>query len=126
MKQLILLAWPLLFCILQPNDCSRFRNGKFKATIKGAPYFIERNGDLQREWVLGATDSRNSTLHVKWISDCTYTLAPTEETLKKAPHIPKYAVLTSEIIKTTDSSYTTKVTANYSTFVDTTTFIRVN
>lgn len=126
MKQLILPAWLLLFCITQPNDCSRFRNGKFRATIKGAPYFIERNGDLQREWVLSTTDSRRSTLHVKWISDCTYTLVPTEETLKKAPLIPKYAVLTSEIIKTTDSSYTTKVTANFSTLIDTITFIRVN
>src|ERR1700722_10584078 len=126
MKQLILPILVLLFCSMTPpTDCGRFRNGKFRSSINGAPYFIERNGDFQREYILGAPDSAVMTFHVKWISDCTYTVDPTAETHKKIPAIPKDAVLTSEIIKTTDSTYTTKSTSNFSTLVDTVTFIRV-
>jgi hypothetical protein len=127
MKQLILPMVALLFCsMILPTDCSRFRNGKFKSKIDGAPYFIERNGDFQREYILGTADSATLTFHVKWISDCIYTVDPTEETHKKIPAMPKDAILTSEIIKTTDSTYTTKSTSNFSTLVDTVTFTRVN
>ena len=127
MKKLILPVLALLFCSMtSPTDCSRFRNGKFRSSINGAPYFIERKGDFQREYVLGSPDSAMLTFHVKWISDCTYTVDPTDETRKKIPQLPKDAILTSEIISTTDSTYTTRSTSNFATLVDTVTFARVN
>ncbi len=90
------------------------------------PYFVERNGDFQREYILGTADSSIATFHVKWLSDCTYTIDPTEESRKKFPNIPKDGLLTTEIINTTDSTYTTRSTSNFSTLVDTVTFTRVN
>jgi hypothetical protein len=127
MKKLILPVLLLFLCsmTLRPTDCSRFRNGKFRSTLQGKPYFVERHGDFQTEYIGGTPDSTIFTFHVKWIGDCTYTIVPTEETIKKFPNLPKNVVLTSEIIRTTDTSYTTKVTSNFSTLIDTGTYTRV-
>ncbi|OSZ78452.1 hypothetical protein CAP35_09425 [Chitinophagaceae bacterium IBVUCB1] len=96
----------------QSKNCTQFKNGLFKLIDPeaGVSYF-KRNGRKQIEWTHTKTDS--SVLIVKWIDDCTYTLTPTKETLKKAPAFPSNAMLTVHIIEVRDSSYLQVTTCNF-------------
>lgn len=97
----------------QHLDCNRFTNGSFKIidTTSGTSFII-RTGENQTEITEGNTDS--TTLIVKWLNDCTYTLVPTEETRRKNPSLPVNAMLTVEIIETQLNSYIQITTSNFS------------
>lgn len=124
MKQLLLPATLLLLCsMVTPPECSRFKNGKFRTMIDGKTNYIERKGDFQKEYIVG--DTAILTFHIKWLSECAYTITPTPQTLTHYPTLPSTAMLTCEIIATTDTSYTTRTTANFAALVDTGTFVKV-
>jgi hypothetical protein len=95
-------------CVPHPLDCSRFRNGKFKSTLHGHPYFVERYGSFQTEYLVGAKDSMLMTFTVDWLNDYTYTLHPTPATLKKYPKIKPGEMVTVQIIHITPNSYTVR------------------
>ena len=113
-------------CRLHPKDCSRFRDGTFQSTLRGHPYFIERKGAVQKEYVLGTPDSAVMFFNVEWLNDYTYTLKPTPETLTKFPKEPKNAMMTIEIIRTTPKSYVERTTTNFSDRSEVEEFTKVN
>jgi hypothetical protein len=110
MRYLAVLSLSILLtgCFLHPSDCSRFRNGNFKAMVNGRPYIVERNGSFQKEYLLGSSDSMLMTFTVTWLNDYTYTLRPTPATLKKYPKIKPGEMVTVEIIHTTPKTYTVR------------------
>jgi len=103
----------------QAMNCGKFKNGKFKSTFEGRSIVIERSGATQTETLTafnGKTLAKPivMTLNVKWLNDCTYTISPTEESLKKYPKYPRNAVITVKILKVSENSYTQSATANFS------------
>lgn len=115
MKNLILLFFFVTSstCLFgQTMDCKKFKDGTFKTLPQdGAPVTtIVRKGDIQKEKTQGKRGS--SELIVKWIDDCTYTLTPTEKTLKKSPGLPKNMILTVEITEVKEHSYMQTTTCN--------------
>lgn len=100
----------------QTMDCKKFKEGTFKTLPQdGVPETtIVRKGNLQKEKTQGKKGS--SELTVKWIDDCTYTLTPTEKTLKKSPALPKNMVLTVTITEVREHSYLQTTTSNFSDF----------
>ncbi len=129
---------PLSYCIILSLlfcDCTKhsshfdhFRNGKF-IKISGPnvhrQYFIERYGDLQKEYILGNPKVTVMLFHVKWTNDSTYQIWPTEDMYKKYPQIPKNHILTNEIIETKVNSYVVRLTDNSSNTTFTAEFARV-
>jgi hypothetical protein len=100
----------------KPANCAAFRNGRFKSKYAGHRYIIERSGLNQKEYFIDAKDSLISFVTIKWLDDCTYTLTPTKETLKRSK-LPANAMITVTITNTTSNSYTQMSTSNY---IDTT------
>lgn len=108
----------------QNLECNRFKNGSFKIIdSETGTSFIERKGARQCEITEGEKDS--TTFIVKWIDDCTYTLTPTKETLKKYQSLPDNATLTVRIIETQANSYTQISTSNFSDIKATNEVIKV-
>src|ERR1041385_7514942 len=104
MKTMLVLAGILLNAFIscaQQMDCKPFRNGLFKMESEST-WIINRNGNLQTETAEGSNDT--ASFVVNWIDDCTYTLTPTEETLKLKKVSGKNTV-TVRIIETRPSSY---------------------
>ncbi|MBS1536584.1 MAG: hypothetical protein JST20_02400 [Bacteroidetes bacterium] len=103
-------------------DCSKFKNGTFKIlnpALKG--YTIKRNGNIQIE----SYKENEQVYKIEWIKDCTYTLTPTEETLKKTPNFPKTGVLTIKIIQVKPNSYIQTTSSNFSSQVQTSEIIKI-
>ncbi|HLC82881.1 MAG TPA: hypothetical protein VJI69_03555 [Bacteroidia bacterium] len=96
----------------QAMDCKKFKEGTFKTLPQDdAPETtIVRKGEIQKEKTKGTRGT--SELIVKWIDDCTYTLTPTEKTLKKSPGLPKNMVLTVTITDVKEHSYMQTTTCN--------------
>jgi hypothetical protein len=93
-------------------DCQKFRNGTFKMTYEGKKGIIKRYKDVQEEYLNG--DGKPTMIFsVKWINDCTYTLTPTAATRKSLPDIPKDAIMTVNIIRTTANGYTYSATYSW-------------
>jgi hypothetical protein len=113
----------LFMVIAQSMDCTKFRNGTFKMVNDGTTTIIERNGNKQLEFYNGS--KAPTSLIVNWVDDCTYTLKPTEETLKKLPGIPKEALLTVKIIKVSNNTYIQTSTSNFSELVLTSEVIKI-
>ena len=115
MKPLICLILFILSssCLIgQEMDCKKFKEGTFK-TIQGNGFpetTIRRKGNIQKEKTQGKKGT--SELTVKWIDDCTYTLTPTEKTLKKSPTLPKNMVLTVKITEVKEHSYIQTTSCN--------------
>ena len=101
------------FVFGQKMDRAKFKEGTFKILPQeGYPEMtIIRKGDKQIEKVKGKKGHDEMT--VKWMDDCTYTLTPTEKTLKKTPQLPKNAVLTVTITEVKENSYMQTTTANF-------------
>lgn len=78
------------------TDCSQLKSGKFKM-VTDETYILVRKGNLQYEYVGENTTEPKSIFYVKWISDCVYTLTPTEETYQKTPAYKQVGVLTVTI-----------------------------
>lgn len=96
----------------QTMDCKKFKEGTFKTLPQDdAPETtIVRKGNIQKEKTKGKKGT--SELIVKWIDDCTYTLTPTEKTLKKSPGLPENMVLTVTITEVREHSYMQTTTCN--------------
>jgi len=92
-------------------DCKKLRTGKFRSLIDGKTTIMERTPTTETDYLDGNVVSAIYT--VKWLNDCTYTLTPTEQTVKLHPEIRKGAVFTVEIVLKNTNSYTTVVSANY-------------
>ncbi|MDB5009518.1 MAG: hypothetical protein JWQ06_307 [Mucilaginibacter sp.] len=93
-----------------PLNCKQYRDGTFKITLKKTT-IIKRSGATESDYPQGSTIP--IVYKVKWKNDCTYTLTPTRETLKKHPYIKKNTVLTVEIVQQNTNSFTQVVSANY-------------
>lgn len=104
-----------------PQDCQKFRNGKFKMIFNGHTTIITRSGNIQIERREGV----ENTLNVKWADDCTYILTPTKEMLKKSPETPKDAFVKVEITKVNKDSYVQSSTSNFSDKVLTAEIFRI-
>jgi hypothetical protein len=98
----------------QSLNCEKFKNGTFKMTNNGLTAIIKRSGLFQTEEINNPKVKLSITYAVKWIDGCTYTLTPTDETLKRLPAMPRNTVLTVKIIKVSENSYTQQTTANTS------------
>ena len=85
---------------------------------------IERSGDTQKEYVIAGKDTSISTLSVKWLDDCTYTLTPDEQTRIKTKS-PEGAMMTVHIISTTDTSYEQTCTSNFNNKILTYQFFKI-
>ena len=109
----------------KPANCANFKNGKFKTKVFGSNYFIERSGNMQKEYSIHGKDTALSTLAVKWLDDCTYTLTPDEETRIRTK-LPKNALITVHIISTTSNSYEQTGTANFSDKIYAYHFFKIN
>lgn len=98
------------------SECKKFREGTYKIIYNEEKTFhIERQGNIQSEVIVGDTDT--SFYIVEWISDCTYTLTPTERTLKEHPIEGEDPLITVEITAVRDNSYMQTTTANFTDFV---------
>ncbi len=79
MKNLFI-AFLLLFAgytFAQPQDCEKFKNGKFMIPDDGlGASYIERTGDRQVEY--GEGSGMKLAFKVEWINECTYTLTLSE------------------------------------------------
>lgn len=93
----------LLLNSCEPTDCARFKNGTFRITDHGRVDIIERNGAVQKEYWNGAKEPTVYT--VKWVDECTYTLTPSADVFRKYPKMPKNAMMTVKINRTTPDSY---------------------
>jgi len=116
MLKIIFTSVLLFFCIYahaQVKNCSSFREGTFKMEFKGKSILIKRYGNVQYEYLNNAQVA-TMVFTVKWINDCTYTLKPDAATLKKFEFLPKNALLTVKILKTTANSYFHSMSNNYS------------
>ena len=105
----------LLFnCIIIFNsfaiDCSKLKFGKFKIT-KDDTYILVRKGNLQYEYIGKISQKPKSVFYVKWISDCVYTLTPTEETYEENPIYKEVGALTVTI-KEVNKNYYVAVTTS--------------
>ena len=82
-RLLLILALILTSISFGQNDCKKYRNGTFKYVDKdsGNVFLIKRKGNIQYEEIEG--EAEVYAFHVKWISDCMYTLYPTKETLER-------------------------------------------
>lgn len=110
------LFFPLLFLVTiakaQQLDCKKFKNGTFKMTYDGKNGIIRRYQNVQEEYLNG--DGKPTMVFtVKWLNDCTYTLTPTADTRKSIPSIPKDAVMTVNITKTTSTTYSYSATYSW-------------
>jgi len=97
----------------QTTNCKNFREGTFQMNFKGKAILIKRYGNIQYEYLNNA-QKPTMIFDVKWINDCTYTLKPTAATLKAFRLLPKNALLTVKIGKTTPRSYFHTTSNNYS------------
>ncbi|MEO8515157.1 MAG: hypothetical protein ABI426_00350 [Flavobacterium sp.] len=85
MRKILLIMPVLLFSVIsfaQENKCSKYKNGTFKLLdqANNVTYIIERNGNKQYEQIEG--EKTKIDFDVNWISDCSYTLHPTKETIE--------------------------------------------
>jgi hypothetical protein len=92
-------------------DCKPVREGTFKTTINGKVTIMKRTATTELDYLDGSTVPVTYT--VKWKVDCSYTLTPTQETLKLHPEIKKNAVFTVETFLQNTHSYTQVLSANY-------------
>jgi hypothetical protein len=92
-------------------DCKTLRTGTFKSIIQGKTTIMERTATTETDYLDGNVVS--AIYAVKWLNDCTYTLTPTEQTIKLHPEIKKGTIFTVEIVLKNTNSYTTIVSANY-------------
>ncbi|RZK58543.1 MAG: hypothetical protein EOO91_08025 [Pedobacter sp.] len=97
----------------QTLDCSKFKEGIFTMEYEGTPITIKRFGNTQGEYVSKAKVA-TMTFEVKWLDDCTYTLAHDAKTHKKFPKIPDNAMITVKIIKIVGETYYYTSTSNFS------------
>ncbi len=92
-------------------DCKTLRTGTFKSIIQGKTTIMERTATTETDYLDGNVVS--AIYAVKWLNDCTYTLTPTEQTIKLHPEMKKGSIFTVEIVLKNTNSYTTIVSANY-------------
>jgi hypothetical protein len=97
----------------QTVGCSKFKEGIFTMEYEGTPITIKRFGNTQGEYV-GKAKVPTMTFEIKWLDDCTYTLAHDAKTHKKFPQIPENAMITVKITKVVGETYYYTSTSNFS------------
>jgi len=100
----------------QTLDCSKFKEGIFTMEYEGTPLTIKRFGNKQSEYVAKAKVP-TMTFDIKWLDDCTYTLAHDAKTHKKFPQIPENAMITVKITIIVGETYYYTSTSNFSDLV---------
>jgi len=94
-----------------PRDCQKFKNGKFRTTVRGFSTIIERTGAIQHEF------TQDSTVHVSymvtWIDDCSFTLKPNKDFFDQYKNIPENALIFVTITKVNDNSYEQTVKSDF-------------
>ncbi len=84
MKKILLILVVLLFSSVSfgQEKWGRYKDGTFKLVdkVRNETHIIKRKGNIQSEEVEGTTLKYD--FEVKWINDCSYTLHPTEDTIK--------------------------------------------
>ena len=107
MKNLLIIGL-LTFCLTgygQSNECSNFRTGEFRMEDPSTGInFISRTELFQIEHLPKL--EVKVQLNVNWIDSCTLKLTLNKVLLNPKKMLIEDFVLVSEIIKTTDSSYT--------------------
>ena len=106
---LIMLCFACVNAHAQKLNCSKFHNGTFKMTFDGKTDTVIRAGAIQTELF---NNTNKGTFNVKWTDECTYTLIPTAETLKKETGMPPNMVVTVKITATAKNTYTQTITNN--------------
>jgi len=86
----------------QNIDCSTFKDGTFSLVANGGTYIITRKGSKQTEEVVKTGEI--ISFKVVWVNKCTYTLTPTNKTVRTTG-IPKTAVVTVVISEVKKNSY---------------------
>lgn len=115
MKRYLVLTVLVCLCCFgfkQQQSCKKFRNGTFRIPNKPRDYIITRKGAVQFEQLEG--DTQQDKFLVKWLSDCVYTLTPSDEYLVRNPRFNKNSTLTVTITSVTDTSYMQTTTSNFS------------
>jgi hypothetical protein len=100
----------------QTLDCAKFKEGIFKMEYNGGPLTIKRFGNVQGEYY-GKAKVPTMTFVVKWLDDCTYTLAHDAKTHKKFPELPGNAMITVKITKIEGETYEYTSISNFSDLV---------
>ena len=92
------------------QSCAKFKNGTFKVTDPGSKKvcIITRDGNTQTERM--EESDQTYDFDIVWIDDCTYTVTPTAATAARNKDVLKAGTMTVKITKSTETSYTQKVT----------------
>lgn len=115
MKRLILLVLILtkFDAFSQPNDCSRFRDGKFRIadTRAGAVIIADRRGGYQTE--SSETLKAVVRFRISWQDDCTYTLY-LDKVIRNENKIdfPQNMQVRVKIVETTRNGYTQQTSSS--------------
>ena len=110
MKAMIFAAVLLATLASYSQSCAKFKNGTFKVTDPGSKKvcIITRDGNTQTERM--EESDQTYDFDIVWIDDCTYTVTPTAATAARNKDVLKAGTMTVKITKSTDTSYTQKVT----------------
>lgn len=110
---LTLLLLPVLTAWCQPNDCSRFRDGKFRIadTRAGAVIIADRRGGYQTE--SSETLKAVVRFRVTWQDNCTYTLT-LDKVIRNDNKIdfPTNMTVHVNITETARNSYTQRISSS--------------
>ncbi len=114
MKSLIVVILICISTVLvgQEVDCKKFKDGKFKIVdADRGDSIIERYGSRQIEY--GDASKLKLEFKVKWLDDCSYTLELKRviENPNEIP-LPDNMILTIEIVKTSENSFTMVSSSN--------------
>ena len=96
----------------EPLDCKKYHTGMFKISEPDFTIILKRTADKQYEYANGSLTP--TVFNIKWKDDCTCTLTPTAETVKRHLFgLNKGNVLTVQIVRKNTASVTQLVSANY-------------
>lgn len=112
-KLLAVLLLALCFACVKAQaqrlSCSKFHNGTFRMMHDGMVDTVIRKVAIQTELF---NNTKKGTFNVKWIEECTYTLIPTEETLKNEPNMPRSMIVTVKLSNAVKNTCTQTITNN--------------
>lgn len=106
---LVMLCFGCVNAHAQKLSCGKFHNGTFRMEHDGMVDTVIRAGAIQTELF---NNTKKGTFNVKWTEECTYTLIPTEETLKNEPNMPRNMVVTVKLSNTVKNTCTQTITNN--------------
>ena len=108
---ILILTFITMGLFAQAPNYKKFRTGTFKMSFNNQSVIVKRSATMQLEYLNGSKIPASFT--VNWLNSFTYTLTPAKDFLAKHPAVPKNALITTKIIKTTQNSYTAITTSNF-------------